>query len=115
MQCPNLFALNKFFNAEESSDPLVRLGLVEPNVHQLMRVCCTFSAYHAIHHHARMHVINSDVDFTNCQFRSVFAEALEAEAREFPFTWRRISLQEFDAFLTTGSLSSSSQFFNPST
>ena len=116
VQCPNLFALNKFFNAEESSGPLVRLGLVEPNVHQLMRICCTFSAYHATHHHACMQVINSNLDFSDCHFkhfRSVFAEAFEAEARYFSFSWRRFSLQQFDALLATGFIPSScTQFFN---
>ena len=119
VQCPNLFALNKFFNAGESSDPLVRLGLVETNVHQLMRMCCTFSAYHAIHHQARMHVINSNLDFTNCHFRhfrSVFAEAFEAEARKCSLTRRRFSLQQFDAFLATGfPPSSCKQCFNLTT
>ena len=112
VNCPHLFALNLFFNPDTNSDPLVRLGLINPSDIELKYVCCNFSAYHALKNKIRAGIIQPPTaeciaSHLNGQIAgsalracwSVYAEAFQAEAGELSVSYRRFSLTKFIDFL----------------
>ena len=88
--------LQLVFNPNSSPDPLIRLGLINPEVDDLKNVCCNVAAYHALKAKIRanefsppsstcMHthtdiLVSGGASLRQCW--SVFAEACQTEAGE---------------------------------
>ena len=108
----NPHPFNLFFNPFTSSDPIVRLGLINPDLDDLKYVCCNFVVYHVLKAKNRSGEIQSPTDACNQTDRdninggaslrrcwSIFAEAYQAEAGELAVNYRRFSLPQFIDFL----------------
>jgi hypothetical protein len=103
LQCPYLFSLMQFFNRSTDCNPLVRFGLVKPNLDCLSLICMASAGYHAVRRNVRktsfrpvdMELTSSDVR----RFWTVFAEAFTAEAREHNASCTKFSVPDFLSFL----------------
>ena len=109
VQCPHLFALQRFLLQDCSPDPLIRLGLIYPSVDTCKAISCTFSAYHAVKATIRALQLNNATissDFSSGHALrsnwSVFAQSFSAEAGELSVQCRAFSLPKFLSFLTNG-------------
>ena len=107
VHCPHLFALLRYQLQHSSSDPLERLGLINPNHDCLKIVCCTFSAYHAVKAQIRARAIAAPIKETAVNSSSlrmcwsVFAQTFQAEAGERAIPCRSFSLPQFIRFLAS--------------
>ena len=121
LQCPHVFAFNLCSNPSTGPDPIVRLGLINPDLNDLKYICCNFSAYHALKAKIRAGAIqtpsaacnNIDIGNHHCgaarrRCWSVFSEAFQAEAGELAINCRRFSLPQSIYFLANHSPASSS-------
>ena len=88
LQCPHLFALMKFCNHSTDDNPLIRFGLVNPNIDNFCIICCTSAGYHGIRRSVRatgFAPTDKDKEISSGDVRhfwTVFADAFTAEARE---------------------------------
>jgi len=102
INCPHLFALQRYLFEGISEDPLVRFGIKHTNPSSLKILSCTFSAYHALKAEVRAGKINPlSVNWLRCAW-SVSANTLKAEAGEMSLHTRAFSLTKFVCFLTSG-------------
>ena len=93
----------KFCYPTTDDNPLIRFGLVNPNLDSLSVVCCTSAGYHAVRRNVRKtgfaptdkELSVGDVRY----FWTVFAEAFTAEAREHSAPCSRFSVASFLRFL----------------
>ena len=98
--CPMMFSLCKFMHRELSIHPTDRWGLNSLNKRDIIHVCCVFSAYHATAAHVKQnHDTYGVADQTQKlliksqrKTWSIFAEAFEAEARDFGLSCPRYIL-----------------------
>ena len=101
--CPMTFSLCKFMHRDLSIHPTDRWGLNSPDKATIIHMCCVFSAYHATAAHVKQ---NHDTYGTANQSQklliqsqrrtwSTFAEAYEAEARDFGISCPRYTLPAF--------------------
>ena len=111
-KCSFLFGILKFICSDiVSSNPLKRLGLIEPTHDSLAVVACMFSAYHHTKFmHAPTlssceHILDGECLNHNQQNACLesFAEAFKAEAAEFRLPTRSFDLYSFRAFLVQSS------------
>ena len=95
-----MFSLCKFMHRDLSIHPTDRWGLNSPDKATIIHMCCVFSAYHATAAHVKQ---NHDTYGTANQSQklliqsqrrtwSTFAEAYEAEARDFGISCPRYTL-----------------------
>ena len=119
VNCPTLFAVLSFMcdgvthlHDTVSSDPLQRLGVVNPNLWKLKMVACSFSAYHAVkfnfgglfcaegpHSHC-----TSLPNMLHLSILRSFADVFSAEAHEVGVPTRCFDLEAFEHFLASGEL-----------
>ncbi len=111
VQCPHLYAFCNYFFKSDSC-PLVRLGLRNPEIHNLKIVACVFSAYHVMKAQVRDGRLNGMHEDTKTIHNawSVFADALEAEAGEHRISYTVFSLPRFISFLINGHAHDPSSF-----
>ena len=100
IECPMMFSPWKFMHRDLSIHATDRWGLNSPNKHDILHICCVFSAYHATSAHVKQdHETYGTADQTK-QFLiqsqrrtwSIFAEAYEATARDFELSCPRYTL-----------------------
>ena len=90
-----LLTLCKFMHGDRSIHPTDRWRLNYPDKGTLIHMCCVFSGYHGVAAHVKQ---NHDIHGTANQFLSnkrtwsIFAEAYEAEARDFGISCPRYTL-----------------------
>ena len=100
LQCPHLHALQKFMHPDESSNPLIRVGLINPSINSLKRVACSSAGYHAVRSFFKSKNLpaSNDSKFTPAEVRlgwGVFADAFSVAARELGIDVPRFSLPLF--------------------
>ena len=113
LQCPQLYALLKFFFSNSASNPVhlkeephMRIALYNPSYDELKIVACTFSAYHAMKNRFR-HSFSAGGSLVpgeplpphmHSTFLEVFAETFSTEAAELRLETRSFNFQAFSAF-----------------
>jgi hypothetical protein len=105
LHCPHLYALMKFVYRTTDDNPLIRFGLVNPNLDSLSIICCTSAGYHAIRRSVRASGFaptDKDKEISSGDVRhfwTVFADAFTVEARERSAPCARFSVASFSEFL----------------
>ena len=96
--CPELYGLCKFLYRDLSHHPLYRFGLYNPSHELMVHLCCMYGAYHTLIKYVNSH---SDIYMQNLEILligprnkawSVFAEAYDADARDFGVSTPHYSL-----------------------
>ena len=98
--CPLMFSLCKFMHRDFSIHPTDTWGLNSLDKGTIIHMCCVFSAYHATAAHVKQnHDIYGTADQSQkllIQYQrrtwSIFAEAYDAEARDFGISCPRYTL-----------------------
>ena len=110
VHCPYIFCIMKFLVPEVSSDPILRLGLVNSTVPKLKNVCCMFSAFHGLRASVHAGKIKLQPLTSTCmndgtvlrRSWSTFAQAFCVEALELAVHTRSFSLPKFINLLVNG-------------
>ena len=95
--CPELYGLCKFLYRDLSHLPLHRFGLYNPSHELMVHICCMYGAYHTLIKYVNCHydIYNQNFEHVLIEPRnkawSVFAEAYDADARDFGVSTPRYS------------------------
>ena len=87
--CPQLYSLRKHLHRDLSQYPLDRFGLYSPGHELMVHPCCAYGAYHTLinyvkSNHELYHEHEEQLLIRPCEKAwSVFAEAYQADARDF--------------------------------